>query len=182
MYVWSTKAQTWRCLTVVPTPPRHAPMQPGKRMCGPEVGHTMGPSRARASARSPDSESMVLSAVPHLWAITSLSSSSHRAGGPPEHCGREGVDQMSLIQDRARAGRTWEQVGPDAELSAAAGGAGAQERLRGRVEMVRLRRTAACVPALQYGPGGVTELLGPLVCKAGGTVPIPKTQHRGSTQ
>ena len=51
-----------------------------KRTWGPEVGHTVDLSRARTSAGSPDSESMVLSAAPHLWAIRSLSSSSHRGG------------------------------------------------------------------------------------------------------
>lgn len=56
-------------------------MQPRKRTWGPESGYTVDLSRARTNARSPDSESTVLSAVPHLWAITSLSSSSHREGG-----------------------------------------------------------------------------------------------------
>ena len=35
---------------------------------------------ARTSAGFSDSESTVLSAAPHLWAIRSLSSSSHRGG------------------------------------------------------------------------------------------------------
>lgn len=51
-----------------------------KRTWGPEVGHTEDLSGARTSAGSPDSESTVLSAAPHLWAIRSLSSSSHRGG------------------------------------------------------------------------------------------------------
>lgn len=51
-----------------------------KEDVGAEVGHTVDLSRARTSAGSPDSESTVLSAAPHLWAIRSLISSSHRGG------------------------------------------------------------------------------------------------------